>query len=101
MAQVKVFFGNPAADAGGATGTVAVTLDGFTSSIAGTTAIQGTMATTLGQFVSAIQGTTTLLGSISNTLAAFISSMTDVVGSAGAAFGVSLSVFFLYLTRRY
>lgn len=52
----------------GVSGTIAVTLEAFTSSIAGTTTIVGSMASTVADATSAITGTTSVTGSIAKTL---------------------------------
>lgn len=53
---------------GGSTGTIAVTLEAFTSSISGTTTVLGSTSQTMDAFTAAMAGTTSVLGTISNTL---------------------------------
>lgn len=71
--QTPVLVSAPAA--GGATGTIAVTLAAFTSAITGTTTVTGSAAPTLAAFTSAITGTVTVPGTIAVTLADHTSSM--------------------------
>jgi hypothetical protein len=63
-------------DSAGVSGTIAVTLSSFTSSITGQRGHQGTIAQTLSSFTSSIQGSKTVQGTISQTLASFTSAIT-------------------------
>ena len=74
-------------DSGGVSGTIAVTLANFTSTISGTTTVNGTIAVTLANHTSAISGTTTVVGTIAAALANFtsaISGSTMVSGTIAA-----------------
>jgi len=53
---------------GGISGTLAVTLENFISSITGTTTVTGTVNNTIDNVTSSITGTTGIIGTISNTL---------------------------------
>lgn len=75
--EVPVWF----AAAGGVSGTIAATLAGFTSSIAGNTTIVGSMAQTLANSVSAFTGSTTVTGTIAKTLD---NDVGNLVGNTGA-----------------
>jgi len=77
---------------GGTTGSMAVTLSSFTSAISGAKTIVGTIAQTLADFTSAITGTKTITGTISQTLSDFTSSMAGLIGKTGTI-SVTLSNF--------
>jgi hypothetical protein len=72
----------PAA-AAGATGTIDVTLDAFTSAITGTTTIIGTIGVTMAAFTSSITGNETVIGTINVTMAAFTSAITGTTTVLG------------------
>lgn len=80
------------AAAGGVSGTIAVTLSNFTSSMSGAATTVGTMAVTLGSFTSSMSGYKTITGTIAYTMEAFTSAIQGTKTIVGTI-GVTLSNF--------
>lgn len=68
---------------GGVTGTIAVTLAAFTSSITGTTTVVGTTAATMAAFTSAITGTSEIPGTIAAVTEDAVGALDGTVGTGG------------------
>lgn len=78
---------------GGNTGTIAVTLENFTSSISGTTTIVGTINQTTANFTSSITGTPTITGTLASTMDAFTSSISGTAGEITGTIAQTLEAF--------
>lgn len=72
----------------GVTGTIAVTLASFTSSITGTTTVVGTTAATMAAFTSAITGTSEVPGTIAATTEAAVGALEGTAGTDGTITGL-------------